>query len=57
MYLIFWMKESKGGGDIYDCIKEWVNMKTKYENGEISKNEYFQWKLTYNSSLPTETTV
>ena len=51
------MKESKGGGDIYDCIKEWVNMKTKYENGEISKNEYFQWKLTYNSSLPTETTV
>lgn len=57
MQSFFWMEESKGGGDIYECIKEWVNMKTKYENGEISKNEYFQWKLTYNSSLPTETTV
>ena len=32
-------------------------MKSKYEAGEISKEEYFQWKLTYGSNPPTETTV
>ena len=51
------MEESKGGGDIYDCIREWENMKTRYEAGEISEEEYFQWKLTYNSNPPTGTTV
>ena len=50
MQSIFWMEELKGGGDIYDCIKEWEAMKTKYDAGEISAEEYFEWKLTYTSS-------
>ena len=57
MQSLFWMEESKGGGDIYDCIREWENMKSRYEDGEISEEEYFQWKLTYNSNPPTGTTV
>ena len=57
MQTLFWMEESKGGGDIYDCIREWENMKSRYEDGEISEEEYFQWKLTYNSNPPTGTTV
>lgn len=47
MQSIFWMEELKGGGDIYDCLKEWEAMKTKYESGEITHDEYFEWKLTY----------
>lgn len=47
MQSIFWMEETKGGGDIYDCIREWETMKTKYEAGEISAEEYLEWKLTY----------
>lgn len=50
MQSIFWLEEWKGGGDIYDCLKEWETMKIKYEVGEISAEEYFQWKLTYQSS-------
>lgn len=46
---IFWMEDLKGGGDIYDCIKEWETMKSKYESGELSAKEYFEWKLTYGS--------
>lgn len=57
MQSLFWMEESNGGGDIYDCIREWENMKSRYEDGEISEEEYFQWKLTYNSNPPTGTTV
>lgn len=52
MQSIFWLEELKGGGDIYDCIKEWEAMKTKYDAGEISAEEYFEWKLTYTSSPP-----
>ena len=54
---LFWIEELKGGDEIYDCIKVWEKMKSKYEAGEISKEEYFQWKLTYGSNPPTETTV
>lgn len=50
MQSIFWLEEWKGGGDIYGCLKEWETMKIKYEAGEISAEEYFQWKLTYQSS-------
>lgn len=51
MQSIFWMEDLKGGGDIYDCIKEWETMKNKYESGEISQTEYFEWKFTYDSPL------
>ena len=47
---MYWLFLMKGGGDIYDCIKEWEAMKTKYDAGEISAEEYFEWKLTYTSS-------
>ena len=50
MQSIFWLEERKGGGDIYVCLREWETMKNKYEAGEISAEEYFQWKLTYQSS-------
>lgn len=49
MQSIFWMEDLKGGGDIYDCIKEWETMKNKYESGELSAKEYLEWKLTYDS--------
>ena len=49
---MYWLFLMKGGGDIYDCIKEWEAMKTKYDAGEISAEEYFEWKLTYTSSPP-----
>lgn len=49
MQSIFWMEDLKGGGDIYDCIKEWEIMKSKYESGKLSEKEYFEWKLTYDS--------
>lgn len=51
MQSLFWMEEWKGGDEIYDCIKTWAHMKKQYEVGAISKEEYFQWKITYNSSL------
>ena len=38
MQTLFWMEESKGG-DIYDCIQKWEDMREKYETGEISKEE------------------
>lgn len=49
MQSIFWMEDLKGGGDIYDCIKEWETIKSKYESGKLSEKEYFEWKLTYDS--------
>ena len=54
---LFWMEESKGGGDIYDCIQKWEDMRAKYETGEISKEEYLQWKLTYICTPLTDTSV
>lgn len=53
----FWMEELKGGGEIYDCIKAWEKMKSKYEAGEIPKEEYFQLKLTYTCPPLTDTAV
>lgn len=47
MQSIFWMEETKGGGEIYDCIREWESMRTKYESGKISEKEYLEWKLTH----------
>ena len=57
MQSLFWIEELKGGGEIYDCIKTWEKMKSQYEDGKISKEEYFQWKITYNGNSPTETSV
>ena len=57
MQTLFWMEESKGGGDIYDCIQKWEDMSAKYETGEISKEEYLQWKLTYICTPLTDTSV
>ena len=57
MQTLFWMEESKGGGDIYDCIQKWEDMRAKYETGEISKEEYLQWKLTYICTPLTDTSV
>lgn len=53
---IFWWDDRKGGGDIHDCIRTWETMRNKRNTGEISEEEYFQWKLTYGSS-PTVLTV
>lgn len=53
---ILWWEDMKGGGDIYDCMKAWETMKQKKDAGEISVEEYFQWKLTC-ASLPTGISV
>lgn len=47
METIFWLEDTKGGGDIYDCIKTWETMKKKKEAGEISEADYLEWKLTW----------
>ena len=33
-------------GLVNDFLSEWCEMKTKLNNGEISPNEYFEWKIT-----------
>ena len=54
---MYWLFLMKGGGDIYDCIQKWEDMRAKYETGEISKEEYLQWKLTYICTPLTDTSV
>ena len=34
-------------GLVNDFLTEWCEMKTKLNNGEISPNEYFEWKITW----------
>ncbi|MGF0066347.1 hypothetical protein ACQRCQ_14045, partial [Lachnospiraceae bacterium SGI.085] len=34
-------------GLVNDFLSEWCEMKTKLNNGEISPNEYFEWKITW----------
>ena len=34
-------------GLVNDFLSEWCEMKTKLNNGEISSNEYFEWKITW----------
>ena len=34
-------------GLVNDVLSEWCEMKTKLNNGEISPNEYFEWKITW----------
>ena len=34
-------------GLVNDFLSEWCEMKMKLNNGEISPNEYFEWKITW----------
>ncbi|HBP62368.1 MAG TPA: transcriptional regulator, partial [Eubacterium sp.] len=34
-------------GLVNDFLSEWCEMKTKLNSGEISPNEYFEWKITW----------
>lgn len=34
-------------GLVNDFLSEWNKMKLKLESGEISPNEYFEWKITW----------
>lgn len=34
-------------GLVNDFLSEWNDMKIKLDNGEISPNEYFEWKITW----------
>ena len=34
-------------GLVNDFLSEWCEMKTKLNNGEISPNVYFEWKITW----------
>ena len=34
-------------GLVNDFLSDWCEMKTKLNNGEISPNEYFEWKITW----------
>lgn len=47
MQSIFWAEEFIGSGVVRECFKEWSRMRAKLECGEISKEEYFDWKLTW----------
>ena len=47
MQSLFWAEEFIGSAVVRECFKEWSSMRTKMECGEISKAEYFNWKLTW----------
>jgi hypothetical protein len=34
-------------GLVNDFLSEWNEMKTKLKDGEITPNEYFEWKITW----------
>ena len=34
-------------GLVNDFLSDWCEMKAKLNNGEISPNEYFEWKITW----------
>ena len=34
-------------GLVNDFLSDWCEMKTKLNNGEISPNEYSEWKITW----------
>lgn len=37
-------------GLVNDFLSEWCEMKTKLNSGEISPNEYFEWKITWSQA-------
>lgn len=47
MQSLFWAEEFIGSAVVRECFKEWSRMRAKLECGEISKAEYFEWKLTW----------
>lgn len=47
MQSIFWAEEFIGSGVVRECFKEWSRMRAKLECGEISREEYFDWKLAW----------
>lgn len=47
MQSLFWAEEFIGSAVVRACFKEWSRMRAKLECGEISKAEYFEWKLTW----------
>jgi len=47
MQSLFWAEEFIGSAVVRECFKEWSNMRAKLECGEISKAEYFEWKLKW----------
>lgn len=47
MQSIFWAEEFIGSGAVRECFKEWSRMRAKLECGEISREEYFDWKLSW----------
>jgi len=47
MQSLFWAEEFIGSAVVRECFKEWSSMRMKMECGEISKTEYFNWKLTW----------
>lgn len=46
MQSLFWAEEFIGSAVVRECFKEWSRMRAKLECGEISKADYFEWKLT-----------
>lgn len=34
-------------GLVNDFLSDWCEMKAKLNNGDISPNEYFEWKITW----------
>lgn len=47
MQSLFWAEEFIGSAVVRECFKEWSAMRAKLECGEISKAEYFDWKLSW----------
>ena len=48
---LVWIDNDEEVDAIYDCLKEHKRMKQKLNTGKISKQEYFDWKISYASSL------
>ena len=70
IYMLMWLEEQFPYYELnldYDCIKgteynmniqkglsEWMEMREKRENGEITTDEYIEWKLNYEINNPVK---
>lgn len=47
MESLLWLEEFEGEDAIQACIQEWQEQKSRLSAGEITKDEYFEWKLRW----------
>ena len=48
---LHFVKDEQNNADLFEHLHAWKKMKIKYENREISKEEYDKWKNSYSISI------